>query len=205
MIALFFEVTPRSGRETDYLDTAAALRPHLDRSGGVDYLDRFRSLSRPETLLSHQIWQDEASLARWRAQDQHHAAQSAGRTAILADYRLRVGVVVASLAEDRSLLVADPGIAYNDPARQPARHAVVVRSKGRIFASSDGEAWQSVYTAGSFAWLGAVSGRATGEALLVAAASDPCVSAAHLVLLSRDYGMFDRREAPQYFPSVGRA
>lgn len=200
MIALFFEVTPKQGQENKYLEIAGALRPDLEASGGVAYLDRFRSLSRPGTMLSHQIWRDEASLARWRAHGRHHGAQTAGRNAVFQDYRLRVGPVVAHVAEDKRIVETAPGITYNDPALQGDRYAVVVRSTGQPFPGRDGESWRSVYTETNFAWVASVASKSAGHAVLAEAAADACVSAAQLCLVSRDYGMFDRREAPQYFP-----
>lgn len=207
MIALFFEVTPNAGQENRYLEVAAALRPALEASGGVEFLDRFRSLSRPRVMLSHQLWRDEASLARWRANGQHHGAQTAGRTAVFEDYRLRVGSVIASLGGDRDIVERAAAAAYNDPAHQAERFLVVARACGRPAtigeASGDGETWRSVYTADAFAWVGEASDRPAGMRLLQRVAAEACVSAAQLVLVSRDYGMFDRREAPQYFPAKG--
>ncbi len=199
MIALFFEVTPKPGQESKYLEIAAALRPDLEASGGVVFLDRFRSLSRPGTMLSHQIWRDEASLARWRAHGRHHGAQTAGRDAVFEDYRLRVGPVVAHIDQGR-IIETVPGITYNDPEHQAERWVVVVRSSGEVFPSDEGEGWQSVYADTRFAWVASVPESKDGLAVLSLAAKEPCVSAAQLCLVSRDYGMFDRREAPQYFP-----
>ena len=201
MIALFFEVTPRAGQDDRYLEIAGTLRPALEASGGVLYLDRFRSLSRPRVLLSHQLWQDEASLARWRANDRHHGAQTAGRTAVFEDYRLRIGPVVATGHSTSGIIETAPGITYNDPARHPERYVAVVRSTRTPFDGRSGEVYRSVYDANQFAWIAALPDRNAGLAVLRAAAPSACVSAAQLCLLSRDYGMFDRNEAPQYFPA----
>ena len=95
MLALFFEVLPKPAQEAAYFETAARLKPALDASGGLEFLDRSASSTRPGWFLSHQIWRDEASMARWRTNPHHHRVQACGRTAILADYRLRVGHVVA--------------------------------------------------------------------------------------------------------------
>jgi len=200
MIALFFEVTPKPGEDESYLRIAAALRPDLDASGGLDYLERFRSQARPRTLLSHQIWRDEASLTRWRIQSRHHQAQCAGRDRVFADYRLRVAAVVASRNDaggiDRSVIAAP----YNDPALQPERYVLVVRSRETPVSLPGGELWTSVYAQNSFACVADVAGLEAGLDLLGDVEAHACVSAAHLCLVSRDYGMFDRREAPQYFP-----
>jgi heme-degrading monooxygenase HmoA len=202
MIALFFEVTPRAGQQDRYLEIAGSLRGELEASGGLVYLDRLQSLSRPRTMLSHQLWADEAALARWRANGRHYGAQTSGRSQVFEDYRLRVGAVMASRAETGAVEEAGTGTTYNDPSRQPERWMAIVRSQSRPFEGAGGEAWQSVYTATQFAWVGDVPDRARGLALIADAALDACVSAAQLCLVSRDYGMFDRREAPQYFPAV---
>lgn len=203
MIALFFEVTPKPGAEGRYLDMAAALKPALEASGGVLFLDRYNSMSRPGTLLSHQIWADEAALVRWRTNGQHHATQAAGRTKILADYRLRVGPVIAEGGEGGGVIAQLEGLPYNDPLLTSERFVVLVRSYGRaVPAAQSGEAFESVYRAKEFAWIGQVADRNEGYAALRRVASEEGVSAAALVLVSRDYGIADRREAPQYFPAV---
>lgn len=203
MIALFFEVTPRAGQDDRYLQIAASLKPALDASGGIQYLNRFRSLSRPRTLLSHQIWVDEASLARWRAHGQHHGAQCSGRRDVFEDYRLRVGAVGGSLVRAEGVSERAPSVIYNDPKRRAERWMVVVYATAELPGLQGGaETWRSVYNAAECAITLDVEGRAAGLTLLRQLHEDPCVTGAHLVLVSRDYGMFDRAEAPQYFPPV---
>ncbi len=199
MIALFFEVTPNPGQDDRYLEIAASLKPEVDQSGGVLFLDRFRSLARPRVMLSHQIWADEASLARWRANGRHYGAQTAGRSAVFEDYRLRIGAVIAEVAGG-GIMRHDPGISYNDPARTADRLMVVIRSDGTALAPAGGELYRSVYKETAYAWVGDATNRSAGLATLDTVRGDPCVSAAQLCLVSRDYGLFDRREAPQYFP-----
>ena len=198
MIALCFEVTPRPGEDDHYLQIAASLRPELDANGGCLFLDRYRSLSRPRTMLSHQLWADEGSLTRWRTNARHHTAQTAGRAQVFEDYRLRVGAVVLEGAPGKVLREHAVGVAYNDPAHVPERWMLVVRSSGVPFAD-DGEVYRSVYRDTDYAFVGAVADRASGLYLIDRALSDPATAAAHLCLVSRDYGMTDRREAPQYF------
>lgn len=203
MIALFFEVTPKPGLESRYLELAASLKPALEASGGVLFLDRYKSHARPATLLSHQIWADEASLVRWRANGQHHGVQATGRNAIFSDYRLRVGPVIAEGGEGGGVVPQTEGIAYNDPLLAPERFAMVVRSYGRaVPGSAVGETFESVYREKEFAWVGTVGDRTEGYEALRRVASEDAVSAAQLVLVSRDYGLDDRREAPQFFPPV---
>jgi heme-degrading monooxygenase HmoA len=203
MIALFFEVTPRAGQEAAYLEIATSLRPALERNGGVLFLDRYKSKSRPGTLLSHQIWVDEAALVRWRANKCHYAAQTSGRESVFVDYRLRVGPVIAEGGEGGGVVPQMEGIAYNDPLLQPERFTIVVRSHGAPCVPAEGgELFESVYRAREYAWVGQAESRPDGYEILRRAAAGPNVSAAQLCLVSRDYGLHDRREAPQYFPDA---
>ena len=94
MIAIIFEVEPRSGRRQDYLDLAAALRPQLEAIDGFLSVERFESLTRPGKILSLSFFRDEAAVAAWRNLDSHRRAQARGRGELFADYRLRIASVL---------------------------------------------------------------------------------------------------------------
>ena len=94
MIAVIFEVEPAEGRMEHYLDHAAALRPLLERMPGFISVERFRSLTNPDKLLSLSFWETEAAVADWRNNPEHRAAQAAGRDGVFAGYRLRVAHVL---------------------------------------------------------------------------------------------------------------
>jgi heme-degrading monooxygenase HmoA len=94
MIAVIFEVRPKPGCRDAYLDIAADLRPLLAEIDGFLSIERFQSLADPETVLSLSFWRDEAAVDEWRKLDAHRAAQSKGRNALFADYRLRVAAVL---------------------------------------------------------------------------------------------------------------
>jgi heme-degrading monooxygenase HmoA len=94
VIAVFFEVWPEPDRKQEYLDIAAGLRPLLEQIDGYISVERFESLSEPGKILSLSMFRDEAAVARWRALEQHRAAQSSGRDGIFRDYRLRVADVI---------------------------------------------------------------------------------------------------------------
>lgn len=93
MIAVIFEVHPAHGQIDHYLDHAAPLRPMLDDVEGFISVERFRSLSDPTKLLSLSFFADEAAVAHWRNTDHHRNTQSAGRSGIFRDYRLRIAEV----------------------------------------------------------------------------------------------------------------
>jgi len=94
MIAVIFEVIPRSDRRDDYFRLAAELRPELERIDGFVSVERFESLTQPGKFLSLSIWRDEQAVQRWRTLKHHRKAQAAGRDRIFEDYRLRVAAVI---------------------------------------------------------------------------------------------------------------
>jgi heme-degrading monooxygenase HmoA len=202
MIALFFEVLPRAGHETTYLDMAARLKPALDASGGLVFLDRSRSQTRPGWMLSHQFWQDEASMVRWRCHGAHHRAQACGRADVLADYRLRVAQVIASVSADEPLReMPVPSYARYDGSGGVERVIVSVLSHGPDGIAA-GALFASVYDPNLTVTVAEARSIDEGRAFLAQAAALPGLRAARLGLVSRGYGMFDRVEAPQYFEPV---
>ena len=94
MIAVLFELEPRAGKRDAYLAMAAEMRPLLEEIDGFVSIERFQSLTNPDKLLSLSVFRDEAAVAAWRSTMQHRRAQSAGRTSIFHDYRLRVASVL---------------------------------------------------------------------------------------------------------------
>ena len=94
MIAVIFEVQPAAGRQQEYLDMAATLRPSLEKFDGFISIERFQSLTQPGKILSLSFWCDEAAVERWRNLETHRAAQARGRGGVFEDYRLRVASVI---------------------------------------------------------------------------------------------------------------
>jgi heme-degrading monooxygenase HmoA len=94
MFAVIFDVEPAPGRQQEYLDIAAALRPELEKIDGFISIERFSSLTDPGKILSLSFWRDEATLVQWRQHEAHHRAQWQGRAGIFRDYRLRIASVV---------------------------------------------------------------------------------------------------------------
>ncbi len=94
MIAVIFEVEPRAGQAERYFETAAALRPALERVDGFVSVERFESLSTPGRFLSLSFWRDEAAVQAWRSNAAHRAGQQLGRDTVFAAYRIRVAQVL---------------------------------------------------------------------------------------------------------------
>jgi heme-degrading monooxygenase HmoA len=175
MIGLFFEVIPRDGHASRYFELAAALKSELDRNGGVLFIDRYTSLDRPDVLLSHQWWDSEEALVRWREHGQHRAIQRAGREQHFRDYRIRIGRAVEP--SEISTKVRSVWASYHDA--EPIGRPV-------------GELYKSVYREGKYLVLGEgvpAPGNATDTKAFE---------------IIRDYTMYDRAEAPQQYPPVQR-
>ena len=100
MIAVLFEVEPAEGKIEAYLDLAAALRADLEAIDGFLSVERFRSLTRPDKLLSLSFFRDETAVRAWRERPAHRTAQAAGRREIFADYRLRIAEVVRDYGKE---------------------------------------------------------------------------------------------------------
>jgi heme-degrading monooxygenase HmoA len=108
MIAVIFEVQAAEGRQGDYLDAAARLRPLLAEMDGFISIERFESLTQPGKILSLSFWRDEAAVERWRNMEAHREVQAAGRAGIFRTYRLRVASVLRDYGmEERAQAPAD--------------------------------------------------------------------------------------------------
>jgi len=112
MIAVIFEVTLAEGCKDQYLDIAATMRPLVEGIEGFISVERFQSLSDPDTLLSLSLFEDEAAVQRWRKLTAHRGAQAKGSSGVFADYRLRVAHVIR-----------DYGMRDRDQAPEDSREA----------------------------------------------------------------------------------
>lgn len=207
---VIFEVLPAPGGREPYLAMAAHLKPLLEASGGCVTLERFAREAGPAAeaspwMLSMQRWTDAEALERWRVQGDHCQAQARGRARVFADYRLRVATRLgqhATRAAEQVLGAAAPGM---DAARASAavRAVAVLEWTGaapdfdappgaqRYRAILDPER-QALVTPNLDAAALAAWGAAVAETL--ARHGVPC--ALSLAAVERDYGMFERAEAP---------
>jgi heme-degrading monooxygenase HmoA len=220
MFSVIFEVLPRTENWDDYLDNAKMLRPELEQvEGFVDNI-RYKSLTRDGWGLSLSGWRDEKSLVRWRTRMRHHEVQQKGRDAILADYHLRVGQITAdnqlpercSLTEQR-LDETEVGEGTAITLINATRPAGVTQASdpyncaewlGLNPWSADSTSWDifdAVLTPGDLILMISWKDAAAGVAYEASSAPN---SDARLrrVRIVRDYGKYDRREAPQYYPDA---
>jgi len=94
MIAVIFEVEPRTEHKQQYLEIAANLLPQLEAIDGFISVERFQSLTDPMKILSLSFFRDEEAIEQWRNLQAHRGAQAKGRAGIFRDYRLRIANVI---------------------------------------------------------------------------------------------------------------
>ncbi len=221
MFAVIFEVQPKKERWEEYLSLARLLKPELERIDGFIDNERFASRRREGRLLSLSIWRNEKSLVRWRTQSAHHAVQEKGRFEVFADYRLRVGEITADseaapgprLADQRldeteageAKAVTISGLAPAEGER-PAS-ADLAGDAGLPAAGTEGvldhESFASIYRPGTLLLLVSWHDAAAAERWTPRAVAGAMLRHRRVRVI-RDYGMFDRREAPQYYAEVAR-
>ena len=220
MFSVIFEVHPRPERWEAYLGYAKALRPELEKIDGFVDNVRYRSLTREGWLLSLSSWRDEKAVVRWRTHAQHHGIQEKGRTEVFLDYHLRVGQVTEdsrsppgqALAEQRldATEVGQGTTAMLIDARRPPgwvkeMPAVeVARGLGLVPGAEGLVAWDlfdAVLAPGDvillLSWRDESAAKAFQHQLRL-----PDGARLRRVRVVRDYGMFDRREAPQFYPDA---
>ncbi len=205
MIALFFEVQPRPEHFQRYLDMAAALKPQLEQTEGFMVIDRYKSLAREGVVLSHSIWRDEAALTAWRVHQGHHHAQDAGRNHMFLDYRLRIAEVLREEMPGKPPWQPQRISAYNDPARRAPRHLVVAESVSSTFDTMPGivlEAYASLNRDREYVHVMDVPSLAVATELSANCSIGARAYRYRICEVERDYGMFERAEAPQYYPPV---
>ena len=216
MFAVVFEVNPKPEQWDAYLGHAKSLRPELERVDGFIDNERFSSLRRQGWLLSLSIWRDEKAVVRWRTSANHHEIQHKGRTEVFRDYHLRVGEITAdnrlpageTLREQRfdetaataKLICLTEGVVQNLPA-DPGAAAVAEKlgAPAGLPGLVDWDVFASIYQEGKYILLSSWRDGAAATEWPGPTSGD--FRRRHVRVI-RDYGMFDRAEAPQYFPDV---
>jgi heme-degrading monooxygenase HmoA len=207
MMSLLFEVEIKSGRIGQYLNLAASLKPELEALGGCLFLDRFKSLTRENLILSYQIWQDEGSLTAWRVHAHHHDVQTLGRDRVFTDYRIRVAQVIYEARPGQPIWQPEQRTTYNDPARRPPTFVLATESENAklpIASEWRSDTFASVYREGRFAHLIELPDHQSGVAFAPLLLDEPSTEYVRIIEVIRDYSMYDRTEAPQFYPPKSR-
>lgn len=94
MIAVLFEVWPKTDKAETYFEMAAALKSDLENVDGFISVERFESVTEPGKYLSMSFWRSEEAIQSWYCHGDHSSAQETGRDVVFKDYRIRVGNVI---------------------------------------------------------------------------------------------------------------
>jgi heme-degrading monooxygenase HmoA len=221
MFSVIFEVHPNDGRKDDYLELAKQLKPILETIDGFVDNERFESKLRPGWVLSHSTWRDEKSVVRWRTEGEHHVVQGKGRFEIFQDYHLRVGDVTADTDPPKAAPVHERRFDETEVgAAKLVTLTEITPVKGAAFANQadllpahlgldvnsgavvDHDVWASIYNPGKMALLVAWRDPKAAQAWTPKKIEGIEKLRHRKVRVVRDYGRFDRREAPQFYADV---
>jgi heme-degrading monooxygenase HmoA len=220
VFSVLFEVQPQPDQWDAYLNYGRMLRPELERIKGFVDNVRYRSLTREGWILSLSGWRDEKAQIRWRTNANHHGAQEKGRGRVLRDYHLRVGQITRDtrlpegqvLGEqrlDETEVGAGTTVTLIDAERSPelvkaADPKQVAATVGFMPDAACPTSWdvlEAVLSPGEVIVMATWRDQAAAETFEAGYSSREGVRLRRVRII-RDYGMFDRREAPQYYPDA---
>ena len=219
MFAVIFIVQPKKDRFEDYLNLAKLLKPELEKIDGFIDNERFVSKRTEGRVLSLSTWRDEKAVIRWRTLGVHHEVQEKGRFEVFEDYHLRVGEITADnevpkgqklrelrfdATETGNAKVVTISELAPAKADKPAS-ADLVTDLRLPMSSTDGvidqEVFESIYNPGKLLLLVSWRDEAAAEHWKPRTVAEGKLRHCNIRVI-RDYGMSDRREAPQFYPEV---
>jgi len=195
-VGLFFEVVPNSGHLHHYFSYVEKLKPELEKHKGLIWLNRYEAQLDDYSLLSHQLWDSEKSLENWRQNKQHRLAQKAGIKKHFKDYRIRIGQRLACWQAD---LVTETNFELTSKS-----DALLVSIQSRTVISNtafnkhavlDG-AYNGLSASDQFITLVTPNDLPSVKPLTSLISTDS-IDKIELFLISRDYSMTNRIQAPR--------
>jgi heme-degrading monooxygenase HmoA len=221
MFSVIFEVLPAEGKKDEYLALAKHLKPILESIDGFVDNERFESQLRPGWVLSHSTWRDEKSVVRWRTESEHHGVQEQGRFKIFSDYHLRVGDVTADTNPPKEAPVQERRLDETEVGNaKVATFTEITPAKDAAFANQadllpahlgldvngggvvEYDVWASIYNPGKMALLVGWTNAEAASRWMPNKIEGIEKLRHRSVRVIRDYGRFDRREAPQFYDDV---
>ena len=222
MFSVILEAQPRPGQWNAYLAGVGSLRPELEQVDGFHENVLYGSLTRAGWILSLSDWRDEKAVVRWRTAMHHHEAQGRGRREILEDYHLRVGQVTADTRVPAGHAIEEQRLDETEVGEGTSIVLITDARRSEWGGTSnppDCAEWLGLdpYASGMVSWDVCEAVLAPGGLLLMVVFTDRAAADHYsdTVLLKenarlrqvrviRDYGVRDRREAPQYHPAPRR-
>ena len=219
MFAVIFIVQPKKDRFDDYLNLAKLLKPDLKKIDGFIDNERFSSKRTEGRVLSLSTWRDEKAVIRWRTLGVHHEVQEKGRFEVFEDYHLRVGEIVADneiprgqelhemrfdeteIGNAKVVTISELSPTQGNKPASADLGADLGLSKSGVDGVIDQEVFESIYNPGKLLLLASWRDRAAAEHWKPRALVGGKLRHRNVRVI-RDYGMSDRREAPQFYPEV---
>jgi heme-degrading monooxygenase HmoA len=222
MFSVIFEARPKPDQWDAYLAESKMLRLELEQADGFVDDVGYKSLNRGGWTLSVSDWRDEKSVVRWRTR--RHELQEKGRNQLLADYHLRVGQITLDTGLPEGFKLTEQRLDETDVGEGKVITLITAKRPEQWSATNnaddcaeflglnpyaDGmlsyEVFEAVLSPGDLILLCAWRDNAAAETFETEVPGPvPPGGRLRRVRVIRDYGMFDRREAPQYFPDVTR-
>ena len=195
LIGLFFEVVPNPGHSSYYFDYVEKLKPELEKHKGLIWLNRYRALFDDRCLLSHQLWDSEKSLRQWQQNKLHRLAQKAGIEKHFKNYRIRIGERLACWQADL--------VTNIDFEKTVKSGELLLSIQSGVFipntAFSKHASLESAYCglSASDQYITLVTPNNLSSALaLTSSISTEFFDKIELFLISRNYSMTERNQAP---------
>ena len=220
MFSVIFEVLPYRENWGDYFDSAKMLRPDLEKVDGFVDNIRYKSLTRDGWILSLSSWRDEKSLVRWRTNRRHHEAQKRGRDEILADYHLRVGQITADNLMPAGYALTEQRLDETEIGEGTAVTLINATRPSEWKQTNnpyDCAEWLGLnpWADNMMSWDISDAVLTPGDLIVLVSWKDATAARTYedssapndkarmrRVRIVRDYGKYDRREAPQYYPDA---
>ena len=215
MFSVIFEVLPNKESWYDYLENARMLRPELEQVAALVDNIRYRSLTRDGWILLSN-WRDEKSPVRWRTHRRDHEVQQKGRDRVLVDCHLRVGQIVADNQVPKGYALTEQRVEETEIGEGTTVTLINATRPAEWKQTNnpyDCAEWLGLnpWAAGSTSWDIFDAVLAPGDLILLVTWKDAAAAQAYedasapndkarvrRVRIVRDYGKYDRREAPQY-------
>ena len=188
--AVFFDVLPKKGFADAYFGMAAGLKSIVEMNPGFISVERFENLEQAGWYLSYSQWVDEKALGSWRCQHDHHEAQVCGRNLVLEDYRLRVGSTFldGSSVSNKSCMLALVGN-FEQVQMEAGRTQKSLGKASKLFKGvMNPERGIALFDLDAVSTLKVKNSIANHELINLG-----------VYEVQRDYGMFDRAQAPSVF------
>jgi heme-degrading monooxygenase HmoA len=222
MFMVNFEVHAKPESADVYAKRVALLKAEIVKIDGFIDQSLYSSLNRDGWLLSLSNWRDEKALIRWRTQTTHQSLQAKCRAEVFVDYKLRIGQLTRDTRLPAGCVLLEQRLDETEAGEgttvvlinakrtekfaEDTRPEVIAKWLGLTLDATglvSREVHASVVTPGEYVLRTSWRDSQAAEAY-DAVADLPGGARSRRVRVIRDYSMYDRREAPQYFPDVPR-